>query len=64
MPDSCEPPLDFNVGGWAETDSFRIRTGWFGFAVLEQLIVYRDGSSAWKRRPAWRGAVVIQRKQG
>lgn len=64
MPDQCEPgqgrPLNYSPFGWAETQDFRLRTGWFGFAVLEQRFERDDGSCEWRRRPSWRRAIAIR----
>jgi hypothetical protein len=43
------PPLDYAADGWANTGKIRIRTGWFGFAVVEELYVRRDGPAYWRR---------------
>lgn len=41
------PPPDFNAGGWFRTGRIRIRTGWFGFARLEEEREFRDGARSW-----------------
>jgi hypothetical protein len=44
------PPVDYNGFGWANTGKIRIRTGWFGFAVVEELYVHNTNSTAqWRR---------------
>ena len=43
------PPFDYNADGWASTGRIRIRTGWFGFAVAEEMYVCVDGSTTWRR---------------
>jgi hypothetical protein len=43
------PPLDYNGLGWATTGRVRVRTGFFGFAVVEELYVHRNGRAEWRR---------------
>jgi len=44
------PPPNWNVDGSCSTGRYRIRPIWlFGFCVVEELIMYRDGKSVWKR---------------
>lgn len=44
-----KPSGGFTVGGFRPTGRVRLRTVFFGFSVLEELIEYRDGSSEWRR---------------
>jgi hypothetical protein len=68
MPDEREmgrnppppPPRDYSMDGTRRAGEFRIRTGWFGFAVLEEKVEYRGGEVRWKRRPNWLGPVYIK----
>jgi hypothetical protein len=46
---STDPPLDYSGDGWANTGRIQIRTGWFGFAVVEELYVHRNGAAQWRR---------------
>lgn len=46
---SPNPPLDYSGDGWASTGRIQIRTGWFGFAVVEELYVHRNGTAQWRR---------------
>ena len=50
VPDQ-KPPLDYNrtTTGWANTGRIRIRPGWFGFVVAEELFVKWDGGGEWRR---------------
>lgn len=43
------PPLDWAANGWSFTGTVRLRTGWFGFAVAEELKVNMDGERKWQR---------------
>jgi len=44
------PPLDYDGLGWAATGRVRVRTGWFGFAVVEELYVHNTNSTTqWRR---------------
>jgi hypothetical protein len=43
------PPLDYQGDGWAHTGKIRIRTGLFGFAVVEELYAHRNGGAHWRR---------------
>ena len=53
------PPRDFNVGGFSPTGEVRLRATFFGFAIIEEKIEYRDGRIVWKRL-RWPGTVKIQ----
>lgn len=50
MPDS-KPPDEFNVGGYRGTGVIRVRTGWLGFAIAEEMIEYLSGERTWRRIP-------------
>jgi hypothetical protein len=43
------PPLDYQGDGWASTGRVRVRTGYFGFAIVEELYVHRSGAAEWRR---------------
>ncbi|MET3481563.1 hypothetical protein ABIC70_001070 [Methylobacterium sp. 1973] len=45
------PAKPFNSGGWRTTGRTRVRTGWFGFAVVEAEREYMDGRKVWARLP-------------
>jgi len=49
MSEPNPPPLDYNGLGWANTGRIRIRTGWFGFAVVEELYAHKNGGAQWRR---------------
>ncbi|MCW5693818.1 MAG: hypothetical protein KIT48_15770, partial [Pseudolabrys sp.] len=44
-----EPPPPWNADGSHETGRLRVRPSWFGFAVVEELVEYRDGRQRWER---------------
>lgn len=48
-PSRSRPLPSFSVGGFAPMGTIRIRTGWFGFAVVEELYEYTDGTQHWRR---------------
>lgn len=39
-----------NSGGFYTAD-MRVRGGWFGIAIVEELIVSSDGTRKWRRAP-------------
>ncbi len=58
---STEPPplLDYLTDGSCPLKQFRLRTVLFGFARIEQKVVYRDGRVIWRRYPNWMGSISI-----
>lgn len=54
------PPPDFNVAGWTPTGALRIRMLAFGFAIVEEQRLYRDGTRVWVR--AQSGEIVSLRE--
>jgi hypothetical protein len=42
-------PRDYASDGSDRSGEFRVRAGWFGIAILEEKIFYRDGSVSWRR---------------
>jgi hypothetical protein len=51
------PKPRFNTGGWRLTGRVRLRTSWFGFAILEEEREHTDGSVTWAR--ASRGRLLV-----
>lgn len=43
------PPPSYPISGWRDTGTIRIRTGWFGFAIVEELYAHQDGAQRWRR---------------
>jgi hypothetical protein len=43
------PPKLYDLNGWSATGRLRMRSGWFGFVVLEELYEHRDGTTGWRR---------------
>ena len=52
MPDAPAPPIDFMSDGTAHVGKFRLRAGWFGIAILEEMLAYDDGRVIWRRVPS------------
>lgn len=50
------PDRGFNMAGWRASGRFRLRTTFFGFVRVQELIEYSDGRAE-RRKPRFRGEI-------
>lgn len=55
-----QPPSDYNILGFFGTGKVRLRPGWFGVAIIEEFVEYRDGRREWRKMDARNLPVILK----